>query len=174
MRKFYQTVQTVWDNNFHRHHIIPIAVFYHAFCKAQFEIIKHYGFAFRDFSTNGILLPCTEQAALKYRLPLHRGPHRFYNELVLESVCLIFDKYDFSIASENDLLSTSSDLNYLQIHLKAMLRQGRVLTALNNYDPNCAIELLHNRDSMRADFMNMLTLKLENMVPATGFEPVTP
>ena len=41
---------------------------------------------FDDFHRNGVLLPGTEAAAIEAQLPLHRGPHRIYNELVLERV----------------------------------------------------------------------------------------
>lgn len=44
------------------------------------------GLHFDDFTANGILLPATEQVAMEVGLPLHRGPHRIYNELVLERV----------------------------------------------------------------------------------------
>jgi hypothetical protein len=39
---------------------------------------------FHDFRRNGMLLPATDEEALRLGLPLHRGPHRSYNELVLE------------------------------------------------------------------------------------------
>lgn len=39
-----------------------------------------------DFRRNGQLLPASESAALRAGLPLHRGPHRAYNELVIERI----------------------------------------------------------------------------------------
>lgn len=44
---------------------------------------------FDDFRENGLLLPCIEEAALRTGLPLHRGPHRSYTELVTERVAQI-------------------------------------------------------------------------------------
>lgn len=41
---------------------------------------------FEDFRENGLLLPCDEPAALRMGLPLHRGPHRLYSEMVIERV----------------------------------------------------------------------------------------
>jgi len=35
---------------------------------------------------NGLLLPTTDAAAARIGLPLHRGPHRGYNEMVIERV----------------------------------------------------------------------------------------
>ncbi|ODU77209.1 MAG: hypothetical protein ABT10_25190 [Novosphingobium sp. SCN 63-17] len=39
---------------------------------------------FEDFRRNGLLLPATERAAQRIGLPLHRGPHRRYNEVVVD------------------------------------------------------------------------------------------
>lgn len=39
---------------------------------------------FDDFRTNGLLLPATVAAARKAAKPLHRGPHRLYNAMVME------------------------------------------------------------------------------------------
>lgn len=41
---------------------------------------------FHDFRRNGLLLPASNRMALHLGLPLHRGPHRHYNEMVLERV----------------------------------------------------------------------------------------
>ncbi len=37
-----------------------------------------------DFRRNGLLLPARDDAVLRIGLPLHRGPHRLYNDLVVE------------------------------------------------------------------------------------------
>ena len=37
-----------------------------------------------DFRRNGLLLPSREDSALRLGLPLHRGPHRSYNQAVIE------------------------------------------------------------------------------------------
>lgn len=42
-----------------------------------------------DFRTNDLLLPASEKAASQYGLPLHRGPHPRYNEIVSERVAAI-------------------------------------------------------------------------------------
>jgi hypothetical protein len=41
---------------------------------------------FDDFRRNGLLLPARSEAARRLGLPLHRGPHRSYNAMVLERV----------------------------------------------------------------------------------------
>ena len=37
-----------------------------------------------DFRRNGLLLPCRDGAAIRLGLPLHRGPHLIYNDMVME------------------------------------------------------------------------------------------
>lgn len=41
---------------------------------------------FDDFRRNGLLLPGNEDATIFTGLPLHRGPHRTYNRMVIERV----------------------------------------------------------------------------------------
>jgi hypothetical protein len=41
---------------------------------------------FDDFRRNGLLLPARGEAARRLGLPLHRGPHRDYNAMVIERV----------------------------------------------------------------------------------------
>ncbi len=41
---------------------------------------------FHDFRCNGMLLPAREEAARRMGLPLHRGPHRDYNAMVIDRV----------------------------------------------------------------------------------------
>lgn len=42
-----------------------------------------------DFATNGLFLPSREEAALTMRLPLHRGPHHAFSQLVEARLALI-------------------------------------------------------------------------------------
>lgn len=44
------------------------------------------GFNPNDFTTNGTHLPCTEKQAATFGLPLHRGGHPKYNEMVADLV----------------------------------------------------------------------------------------
>ena len=50
------------------------------------ERLGHALIGFDDFRRNGLLLPARDSAALRLALPLHRGPHRQYNSLVMERV----------------------------------------------------------------------------------------
>lgn len=67
-----------------RHHLIPRQLLG---SKALAAIIFRLGtdrLGFHDFRRNGLLLPACEVTARRIGLPLHRGPHRSYNELVME------------------------------------------------------------------------------------------
>jgi A nuclease family of the HNH/ENDO VII superfamily with conserved AHH len=71
---------------FHRHHIIPIEVIERPVFSIMFGHLRAIGFDPQDFGTNGMHLPCTEKMAITFELPLHRGPHPQYNELVADRV----------------------------------------------------------------------------------------
>jgi hypothetical protein len=51
-----------------------------------FARLRMAGFDPNDFATNGLHLPSTETNAIAFRLPLHRGPHPRYNEMVADYV----------------------------------------------------------------------------------------
>lgn len=67
-----------------RHHLLPRQVLQNRKLVRLFEAVGRESVGFDDFRINGLLLPSLEQAALVLGLPLHRGPHRRYNEVVTE------------------------------------------------------------------------------------------
>ncbi len=93
---------------------------------------------FDDFRINGLLLPSTTDAALETGLPLHRGPHQAYNQLVAERVGQVEASWRRSrlrspaLAREEALMR----LGLLQKGLRKRLlqREGRH-AALNRKDP---------------------------------------
>lgn len=67
-----------------RHHLLPLQVLS---VRPLGKVIERLGLerlGMHDFRRNDLLLPAREDAARRIGLPLHRGPHRSYNELVLE------------------------------------------------------------------------------------------
>ena len=52
----------------------------------MFGAIDARRLGFDDFRRNGLMLPARDDAARRLALPLHRGPHRVYNALVIERV----------------------------------------------------------------------------------------
>lgn len=69
-----------------RHHILPRQLLSERWFGALFDTIGRDRIGFEDFRTNGLLLPANDAAAVRIGLPLHRGPHRTYNELVIARV----------------------------------------------------------------------------------------
>ena len=67
-----------------RHHLLPRQL---ASLPAFREMLRDVGLrciGFYDFRANGMLLPATENAVMRTHLPLHRGPHRLYNDMVAD------------------------------------------------------------------------------------------
>ncbi len=69
-----------------RHHLLPRQLLGQRCFGALFDSIGHDRIGFDDFRSNGLLLPASDQAAIRIGLPLHRGPHRDYNAMVIERV----------------------------------------------------------------------------------------
>jgi len=66
-----------------RHHLIPRALVDRPCFRSLLEALGR-GAGLHDFRRNGLLLPERESAAIQTGLPLHRGPHRVYSEMVGE------------------------------------------------------------------------------------------
>lgn len=69
-----------------RHHLLPIQLLSARCFGPLFDRIGRDEVGFDDFRRNGLLLPSTEKSAVRIGLPLHRGPHVRYNEMVVERV----------------------------------------------------------------------------------------
>lgn len=92
---------------------------------------------FDDFRRNGLLLPANDQAAVRIGLPLHRGPHRSYNELVLERVGQIESTWSSlrPRAPEVALMEAYERLELLQRALRRRLLVQSKRLKLNRKDP---------------------------------------
>jgi hypothetical protein len=69
-----------------RHHILPRQLLGRRCFGNLFDAIGTQRIGFEDFRSNGLLLPASDTAAMRMGLPLHRGPHRDYNAVVIERV----------------------------------------------------------------------------------------
>jgi hypothetical protein len=78
--------QTGYQAGLQRHHLIPRQLLREPCFAGLVGRLGRQAIGFDDFRRNGLLLPASEMAALRTGLPLHRGPHRHYNELVFERV----------------------------------------------------------------------------------------
>lgn len=70
--------------DFQRHHILPRQLTLRPGLAAMIDFLGAEQVGIDDFRRNGVLLPATDEAARRIGLPLHRGPHRQYNEVVIE------------------------------------------------------------------------------------------
>ena len=75
-----------YDPGLQRHRLLPFQLVGTACFVPLFDQLGRGRIGFDDFRRNGLLLPAREEAAQLLGLPLHRGPHRAYNELVIERV----------------------------------------------------------------------------------------
>ena len=75
-----------FDPGFQRHHLLPRQLLSARCFGALFDTRGHSRLGFDDFRANGLLLSASDEAANRIGLPLHRGPHRAYNALVIERV----------------------------------------------------------------------------------------
>lgn len=75
-----------YDPSFQRHHLLPRQLLSTRCFGTMFEQIGRKPVGFDNFRANGLLLPATDRATLRTGMPLHRGPHRRYNEMVIERV----------------------------------------------------------------------------------------
>jgi hypothetical protein len=102
------------------------------------ESIGGHRHRFEDFRENGLLLPCDEPAALRMGLPLHRGPHRLYSQLVVERVGQI--ESGWAAMRDKDpqgaAIQAHMRLDLLQRALRRYLLDGqRRRLKLNRRDP---------------------------------------
>lgn len=92
---------------------------------------------FDDFRTNGLLLPANDRASVRTGLPLHRGPHRAYNEMVAERVGQIEAGWARGQGRMPDqaLIEAAARLALLQRALRRRLLEQRRRLMLNRSDP---------------------------------------
>lgn len=92
---------------------------------------------FDDFRANGLLLPATEAATIRTGMPLHRGPHRRYNEVVIARVGQIEARWSLARRGDEDaaLVEALSRLHLLQAALRRQLLAQRRRVLLNRKDP---------------------------------------
>jgi len=125
------------DPGLQRHHLLPRQSLNRP-CFAQlFEAVGCERIGFNDFRRNGLLLPAAESASVRLGLPLHRGPHRSYNELVMERIGQIerdWSSQRFRVP-EVALGQASMRLALLQGALRRSLLDGRRRFQLNSKCP---------------------------------------
>lgn len=149
MLSFREVKKRVRIPGFHCHHIIPLEIIDKAAFRPLFRTMRELGFDFDDFHQNGMYLPCTEANAAAFRLPLHRGPHPVYNQLVCERIAA-FDRQGCS--------SQLFEMQQLQCALKAALRKNELPLRKGSRNPFTS----------NADFecMEIAAYRLWNLLPS--------
>lgn len=125
------------DPGLQRHHLLPRQLLRRDCFGAMFETIGRERVGFDDFRVNGLLLPASEAATRRTGMPLHRGPHRRYNEVVIERVGLI-EAHWSSVRREDPeaaLMTALLRLRLLQAALRKRLLSEQRRMILNRRDP---------------------------------------
>lgn len=126
-----------FDEGLQRHHILPRRLLSKHCFGSMFEKLGRAAVGFDDFRANGLLLPATDEASLRTRMPLHRGPHRQYNELVLERVGRIEEHWSAAQGKDTEaaMREALERLTLLQAALRKRLLSDRRRMVLNRKDP---------------------------------------
>jgi hypothetical protein len=147
MRTFPRHARAAAPLHHQSHHIIPVGVFAGPAFAAQFDALSGHGFDARQFQRNGVFLPATEVAAIRSGLPLHRGPHRRYNELVAYRVAAIFRDFDRASSQPRARFDAAQRMDLLTSALRAVLRRTSPRMSLNQRDPFNSRASFHDLDS---------------------------
>jgi hypothetical protein len=121
-----------------RHHLLPRQLLLDRKLRQLFDSVGCDLIGFDDFRCNGLLLPALEQAAMVLGLPLHRGPHRRYNEVVAERMGQIEAGWQAARARSPDLAAREvlMRMHLLQRALRrSLLLPGLPRIRLNSRDP---------------------------------------
>lgn len=126
-----------YDPGLQRHHILPRQILGRPCFSLMLDALGRERLGFDDFRRNGLLLPANDFAAVRIGLPLHRGPHRGYNQLVIERVGQI--EGDWSRrrlrTPEAALCEALERLELLQRALRRRLLDQQRRMRLNRKDP---------------------------------------
>ncbi len=129
--------QPGYDPGLQRHHLLPRQLLSQRCFGRMFAEVGRMRVGFDDFRRNGLLLPATEVASMRTGMPLHRGPHRRYNEVVIARVGRI--EAGWALARRRDeeaaLAEALLRLKLLQGALRRQLLAERRRIVLNRKDP---------------------------------------
>jgi len=126
-----------YDPGLQRHHLLPRQLLSQRCFGRMFADVGRARVGFDDFRRNGLLLPASERASLSTGLPLHRGPHRRYTEVVIARVGRIEARWSLVRRSDDAaaLIEALLRLHLLQGALRRQLLAQRRRVLLNRKDP---------------------------------------
>ena len=126
-----------YEPGLQRHHILPRQILSRICFHPLLDALGRERLHFDDFRHNGLLLPANDSAAVRIGLPLHRGPHRDYNAMVIERVGQIEAHWSTRrpLAPEVALAEALEGLRQLQHNLRRQLLDQHHWLTLNRRDP---------------------------------------
>ena len=126
-----------YDAGLQRHHLLPRQLLSTRCFGRMLSALGRERIGFDDFRANGMLLPARSEASVRLGLPLHRGPHRRYTEVVIERVGQVEGEWArLSHAQPEAALEQAlMRLALLQRALRRRLLDGRKRLVLNRRDP---------------------------------------
>jgi A nuclease family of the HNH/ENDO VII superfamily with conserved AHH len=126
-----------YDPGLQRHHLLPRQLLSQRCFGRMFAVVGRARIGFDDFRLNGLLLPATEGASLRTGMPLHRGPHHRYNEVVIARVGRIEAQWSLARRRNDEaaLGEALFRLHLLQGALRRRLLAQRRRVVLNRKDP---------------------------------------
>jgi A nuclease family of the HNH/ENDO VII superfamily with conserved AHH len=126
-----------YDPGLQRHHILPRQILTRPCFGPMLTALGRERLNFDDFRHNGLLLPANDSAVVRIGLPLHRGPHRDYNAMVIERVGQIEAGWAARrpCAPEVALAEALEQLEHLQRTLRRRLLDQQRRLRLNRRDP---------------------------------------
>ena len=146
-----------------RHHLLPRQLLQQRCFGPLIGELGRDRIGFDDFRANGLLLPASDVASIRIGLPLHRGPHRSYNDMVIERVGQVEQSWSALRlrAPEVAHVEAVQRLRLLQAALRRrLLEPGKRPFALNRHD-----RLGKHQDFAEIDAM------VDELWPATETEP---
>lgn len=123
------------DPGLQKHHLLPLMLLKRPTFDRVFDTVGIARAGFHDFRRNGMLLPCREDAVLRLGLPLHRGPHPRYSELVWQRVGQIERDWTAACDPGMGLEHAHMRLSLLQRALRRRLLAPVPRLQLNMRDP---------------------------------------
>ncbi len=126
-----------YDAGLQRHHLLPRQLLRRDCFGHLFADVSRTAIGFDDFRANGLLLPSNEDATVRTGMPLHRGPHRHYNEMVMERVGRIEQSWAETRIHDPEaaFIEALMRLQLLQSALRTYLLSQKRKLLLNRKDP---------------------------------------
>lgn len=126
-----------FDPSMQKHHLLPLALLSSGSFDRFFAAVDPDRALFEDFRANGMLLPCRERHVLRLGLPLHRGPHPRYSEVVWQRVGQIERDWAMRQSGTADETHRESRMRLLLLQrgLRRQLLAPRRRMRLNFRDP---------------------------------------